>query len=152
MGWNTVHALCGHTYEVQLEGRASARARKAEWLGDNRDCPDCYAKQLAADREAASVAAKAANADLPTLTGSPKQNAWAERIRYSAVSYLRELQEWLDQRPTEASVEDAAWSAMARKIIHDILHEEDSSVWIDNRDVEYGRYWLNRAVTKAMAR
>lgn len=65
---------CGHNGTVQLFGKESERATKISWFENSGMCPDCYR----AKQEQKIVSA---NANLPALTGSEKQIAWALRIR-----------------------------------------------------------------------
>ena len=80
---------CGHTVEMQLYGSTRDRERKIEWY-EKQVCPDCYKKQLAEERAKATVeAAEAAKTNnLPELTGSEKQVAWALTIRQNILSWL----------------------------------------------------------------
>jgi hypothetical protein len=90
MSWYDIEYSCGHSGRQQIYGKTSQRQRTADWIGENHVCPECYAAKKQADREAAiedskkaGAAAVEATADLqlPTLTGSEKQVAWAEQIR-----------------------------------------------------------------------
>ena len=81
---------CGHEGREQIYGKTSERQGRADWIGEHKLCPDCYAAEkdrLQAERakghDTTSAAAAAANkaAGLPALTGSPGQIAWAETIR-----------------------------------------------------------------------
>lgn len=64
---------CGHTYTYNIYGPGNDRPRKAAWLA-TRPCPDCQ-------RAAELAQAQQATAQLPALTGSEKQIAWATKIR-----------------------------------------------------------------------
>lgn len=68
---------CGHTSTVELVGKTSERERRILWYEQSGICPDCYKAQQEAKRTAAIDVCK----DLPQLVGSPKQIAWAEKIR-----------------------------------------------------------------------
>ena len=78
---------CGHTVEHQIYGTNvhGEREKKAAWL-ESRLCYDCY-KQAEAEK-----AAKASeDANLPELTGSEKQIAWATDIRAKAAFAINEM-------------------------------------------------------------
>lgn len=78
---------CGHVKTVDLYGKTSERERKIEWMEGNCLCPACYK---------AEQQAKAKVLDLPALTGTPKQVAWAEKIREELTAVVEENmgQEW----------------------------------------------------------
>lgn len=68
---------CGHTQTVELFGKNSERERKISWYERSGVCSDCYKAEQDAKRQANMDACKS----LPALTGTPKQIAWAEKIR-----------------------------------------------------------------------
>lgn len=78
---------CGHTETVELFGKTSERERKIEWMEGNCLCPSCYKEKQQKEAEAF---------DLPELTGTPKQVAWAEKIREELTAVVEENmgQEW----------------------------------------------------------
>lgn len=147
MAWTTIEAICGHTYREQMYGKQSGRDSRQSWL-EGRDCPDCFkAKRDAQNAQVAEKAAETAKTEgLPTLTGSPKQVAWAEVIRAVKVAELRELQSKLVETP-----ENTEKVAAARSIIESRIAKSEAKYWIDNREREYGRTWLLDQVTKATA-
>ena len=67
---------CGHEGTVELFGKSADRERKIAYFEKHGVCSECYKMQ-----QAAAVAEKTAAWELPELTGTPKQIAWAERIR-----------------------------------------------------------------------
>lgn len=68
----TVTCSCGHKIEVVLFGKTSDREAKLKWYETQALCPDCYNAQIKeSSREYG----------LPTLEGTEKQVAWAEKIR-----------------------------------------------------------------------
>lgn len=123
---------CGHTVEHNIIGTNAhgERDSKAAWL-TARVCQDCYREQ---QRQAAAEATQ----DLPALTGSDKQIAWATTIRAEAATSLRELRDalapYLDTDPANA--------AAAIKIVDDTLAQTAASYWIDHRLTRYNRQWL----------
>lgn len=76
---------CGHEETVQLTGPHKAReyrlTKEAERL-----CGECFAEARRSNNAAAAAAAQ--EKDLPVLTGSPKQVAWAESIRQNAIAHM----------------------------------------------------------------
>lgn len=79
-------ADCGTEYWAQKAciNRAEA-ARWEAWMAQQEGCcPDCYKARQAAQREAEAQKCEEA-LDLPSLTGTEKQIAWARRIRKEAI-------------------------------------------------------------------
>lgn len=81
----TVTYACGHDGVVNLFGKAAERERKLAWLA-TCDCVDCRrAKQMDA------AAAAEAKYNLPALTGTEKQVAWARKIRFDRVTEFENI-------------------------------------------------------------
>lgn len=125
---NVVRA-CGHTEAVAIYGpyrqRAAALARE-----QGKVCAACYAAQKAAQREAAAAAAAQAAqaAGLPALNGTPKQIAWAEQIRSTALAAVEELlaQQGEDRR------QDPRWAKIEAAVAA-LRHQAQAAWWIDRR-------------------
>lgn len=85
----SIQHSCGHTVIHNIVGPTRDRDRKAEWIG-SRPCEDCWRAEQDRQRQEANAAAAESNqaAGLPTLTGSPKQIAWAETIRARALAAI----------------------------------------------------------------
>lgn len=83
MAWYDITYSCGHTGREQFYGRKSARERRIAYLEQSGHCPDCFERVRTERREAANSDAQrwAAENNLPVLTGTEKQCAWAETIR-----------------------------------------------------------------------
>lgn len=143
MAWTIITAICGHTYREQQYGPHRGRESRTAWL-EGRDCPDCYTERKKAEHAAASAIAAENNkaADLPALTGSPKQIAWAETIRAEKIAQLNALAARLAGGSNEGKV------AMARTIIADRIARTSAKYWIDNRTQEYDQEWVLAAVAK----
>lgn len=112
----TVTHACGHTAEHQLFGKESDRQSRLAWLRTT-DCRDCYKAG-----QAAELSAKVAEigVDLPALSGSPKQVAWATTLRDKRLAAL-------STRPIPEERRAGFFGALAAKT--------DSRWWIDNRDL-----------------
>lgn len=84
---------CGHSGTIQLFGPYKSRDRKIEWYENEGLCPDCYAEKQRQKREeeVKAIAEKNAVNNLPELSGSEKQIAWAEKIRYTL---LKDCNQW----------------------------------------------------------
>ncbi|MBJ6123705.1 hypothetical protein [Sphingomonas mollis] len=80
---------CGHEQTHYLTGFASQQDRKARWLTTTK-CRSCFitekktAQADAASRDGAAIA----HLDLPPLTGSERQVAWATSVRASHLAAL----------------------------------------------------------------
>lgn len=95
---------CGHTATIELYGKEKDRQRKIAWYEENGLCPDCYRKQQEKEKEAAAekAAAEASNLGLPELIGSPKQIAWADKIRVGISHSINECNRQLLEAKTKA--------------------------------------------------
>lgn len=134
MSKHQVTHSCGHTVEHQLFGPHRERDRRIERM-QLENCRDCVNKALIDH-------AKTAHPDLPKLTGSDKQVAWAERIRAAATTKLDDLQAMIDSRRDQ----DPDTAAKADVAIAAALADTSASAWIDSRDERYDSYWLARAL------
>lgn len=104
---------CGHESEVQLFGPHAARKRRIEWLREHGECQAC--RRAAQDAAAAEAAERLG--ELPALVGSPKQIAWAEKIRA-----LRLVEAKAEAKAANAEDRFAALAA-----------KTSAAWWIDNR-------------------
>lgn len=129
---------CGHTVEHAIAGTNvhGERERRAEYLA-KQVCTECYRRQQ-------HDAAATATADLPALTGSDKQVAWATTLRAAAVKNLRATRD-LVQPFADNGNADAVHSI---SIINAVLAQAQAKYWIDNRDVTFDRRWLASQLTK----
>lgn len=116
---------CGKAFEARSQQRNTTTARAWEdWARENMyTCPECYAKSRR-EKELEAIKAKAlewmGEHPLPELTGTPRQIAWAEDLRYSRIAEISER-----CKPENAA--DWFW-----------LWIEDASsaqAWIESRDL-----------------
>ena len=143
---NITHS-CGHESRIDVYGPVKDRQRKADRIAE-RPCRDCAAAEAAS-----------ANADLPALTGSPKQIAWAEQIR---AAKRREIEEaaaearrtMLDliahyeaRGYTPKATREQAEAAI-EAAVSEALSEPRAGAWIDNRD----RTWTVRSLESLIQR
>ena len=116
---------CGHTETVELFGKTSERERKIEWMEGNCLCPSCYKEKQ--QKEAAAF-------DLPALTGTPKQVAWAETLRNGVFEKLEFEKLARGKNPTD---EFLAW----------LKDQTESRFWIDNKGASIAfleKKWKNK--------
>lgn len=121
---------CGCTITHQIYGKVSERAGREEWLAE-QPCKECRYK-------AQNEAAAEANRDMPELTGSVKQIAWAETLRAKAAKSLNSMRETIvarrDRGPAEAD--------KLLAIIDETLAQTESRYWIDTRNSSFDVRWL----------
>lgn len=131
--YNITHK-CGHTATHNIVGTNSngERDRKVEYLASNV-CYECYKAEQ-------TSAAKEQNKDLPELTGSEKQIAWAESIRAKKIQSLKSLLAKVEEMPVNDQTQKAT------NIINDTINNASSKFWIDNRDCGFGVNWINSKV------
>jgi hypothetical protein len=143
MAQYSVRHQCGHGVTHCLYGPEAGRTRRIEWL-ETVDCLECAREVrsgLAADSNA--------RAGLPPLAGSPKQIAWAEKLRADALAAgenqvaLREI--GLDHnflkaaRAAGVDLDEIrrrypALAAAAQKARSGLETQTSARWWIDNRD------------------
>lgn len=70
---------CGHTDTVQIYGKNEERERELKWM-ENSLCPECYKKWKREDNKQ-KVQEILGDIELPLLTGTDKQIAYAESLR-----------------------------------------------------------------------
>jgi len=77
-----VDYACGHSQEVELFGKTSARYEKIEWM-ERGLCPDCYRAEKQKEREQENERAAKLSKLLgfSQLEGTEKQVAWANSLR-----------------------------------------------------------------------
>lgn len=88
--YHGTHA-CGHEGVTNIVGPTKNR----QWIADRhfeKLCPECWEKKLIEDRERANAeaAAKAVEMELPELTGTEKQVAWANTLRQQLIEKCEE--------------------------------------------------------------
>ena len=146
---------CGRDYTIEKICGNRRQADEFEaWVARQSDhlCPECYAKMMAAKRQAeqaaANKAAAEASEDLPTLEGSEKQVTWATTIRANALSRCkRELRVaiarhrltarwWIDNRYILTSANDVAAQMMSEDFG---ISREDA-----RKDVDRARAWIEK--------
>lgn len=126
----SVKHTCGHSTGVTLYGKGTERESKLRWLSE-QPCKPCLIAE-----EVHRAETKAAKQQLPALVGSPKQVAWAERIRYETLLVIeRHIPE--DQLDIAVAIpERAAFvpgeTMTLRHTIERIRQQDDCRWWIDN--------------------
>lgn len=116
---------CGHEENVNLNGRQNSQSY-ADWLAAGI-CKECYQAQKLADRKAYNE-----TEGLPELTGTERQVAWADKIRYEMYKEIKNILNVYYE--DEGKPEFLGW----------LKGQAEAKFWIDNRDKEPGEiiyYW-----------
>jgi len=134
----TITRACGHIETVNICGTNvhGERERQAEYEA-TKVCYACYRAQQQQQAEAAAVS-------YPTLQGSPKQIAWATRIRHEILDAKTGAEHWRKLFEA-ASEEDAPNKVQVLAAIDAIVAETSASWWIDHRR-ETMRTLINAAI------
>ena len=135
MAMYTITRACGHTETHNITGPIKNRRARAERMEEKR----CFACENAAKTEQAA----AETTDLPALTGSEKQIAWATTIRAEAVKAARAAVEMAREKYDTATADMANNRAKALEGI------TSAKFWIDNRETNNhphaGAMWMGVA-------
>lgn len=121
---------CGHQRVHNIVGPDTDTTRR-QYIAAKRaeeKCGDCTRADLQQQRAAAGQAAieQAAAEGLPALTGTPKQIAWAERIRRGAIDEIR------DRIGSHGDLTEQAmtiYTSIAAR-------QTEAAWWIDQRDYQ----------------
>lgn len=105
---------CGHEETVELYGKTADRERKIEWMENYAVCSECYQRHKKEQEEA-----RKAKRNLPDLDGTPKQVAWAEKIRDGMFLDWEKIANFKDKR--------------ALKFAAYLKGQITARFWIDNR-------------------
>lgn len=121
----TITHTCGHAQEHQIIGPMAGREPQAARLREQA-CTDCWRRQQ-------NEAAQAANVGMVALTGSPKQVAWAERIRAAARAEI------------SAVIGDKTLTAEQQAALDRLYGQSSAGWWIDRSETRGARAWLTLA-------
>ena len=124
MSKHTITRACGHEEEVSIDGPKRSRKRRLE-RARRFNCRTCYFEKQRAEAEAAAAAH-----DLPALTGTPRQVAWAMTLRHKA---LDEMELHLCELRGAAAKEDALLEAGLEMAVEALLGQTEAAWWIDRR-------------------
>lgn len=165
MAWYYGVYSCNHEGKVNIIGPGQTREWKKERIFSGL-CPECYKKKLEEDRMKANIEAaeKSAEMELPELTGSEKQVAWANTLRLNFIEKVEKEIERINKQiekentrikelekagnPVRRKIEDVKFYARdeymnpfqtTREELDDMLmyaikKHNDARFWIDSRD------------------
>ncbi len=128
MSWYYGSFACGHEGRVNIIGPTKDR----QWKADRQFaglCPECWEveKQRRFDEANAKAAAEAAEMELPKLTGSEKQIAWANTIRQDAIKKFERLVEINTKYISDEEIQllHLLWDRI-------LIKQSSAKYWIDN--------------------
>lgn len=123
--------ICGGTFDHRHECYNRRQADEYEaWAADHITvCPECYRKRKMEERaaELASIREEIAGAELPDLTGTEKQVAWAWKLR---LEFLENAKKFMTSYVHGESYTEE-FKAAVRKLLE---IKTESRFWIDTRD------------------
>lgn len=137
--------ICGHKGIVNITGKASYREWKFEHVFSGL-CPECYKKKLEEERcLKLEKAIKESNEfELPELSGTEKQIAWALTIRSE---FINSVQDRIVSSPNEKVVLDrfknisASFKEMSSSFENMIIKKTSAKFWIENRGDLYSKWF-----------
>ena len=126
----TIVRACGHEAQVKSRGATPARERKLD-RERQRICRRCAIEKQRLEAEFAAEAD-----ELPELTGTPKQIAWAMTLRYKALAdaemhldYLRES----GQLKGRVGKDMELFTAQKERVLEPLKARTEAAWWIDQR-------------------
>ena len=125
MAWYNGTFSCGHEGRVNVIGPSKDR----QWKIDRKFsgvCEECYEKQLLEEREKANkeAAEKSKEMELPELTGSEKQVAWANTLRQKLIDKFEEFKDF----------EEYSFEELHTILDYILINKTQARYYIDNRD------------------
>lgn len=149
MAWYEGTYSCGHEGKTNIVGPTKDRQWKADRHFEGL-CPECYekARQERIEKENADAKEKSAEMELPELTGTEKQVAWANTLRLKAIEECKKLIEYADENaelmkkrfetPEKYNQWLIGFAEEKEKRISAIDYaleiHKDARFWIDNRE------------------
>lgn len=133
---------CGHEGAINLFGPTKDREWKVERTFSGL-CPDCFKKKQQEEREKENKisAIKSAEMELPELTGSEKQAAWANTIRLKIVEKLDQLMLAMDEvkdplktKNSEGELFEVEKDELSEAIDFCLVNQTTSRFWIDHKN------------------
>ena len=142
MAWFYGTYCCGHEGRTDIVGPTKDRERKADWHFSGL-CPECYKKHLIEEKERKNkeAAEKSAEMELPELTGTEKQIAWANTIRLKQINDVNSKIDKLGKLLKEKGLQVIPEENITIKEVLDsfeyfIKTHTESKYWIEHRDTE----------------
>ncbi len=140
MAWYDGVYKCGHKGQVNIVGPSKERQSKADWHFSGL-CPDCYKRQLQYEKECKDrdAAEKSKEMNLPELSGTEKQVAWANSLRINVIDSLYSGCKKIDDKLNDKGLDTIPDENVGMKEIVDaveyfIQKHTDAKFWIETRD------------------
>lgn len=118
---------CGHSAVIDLWGKGKDRERKLKWC-ETALCPDCYKAEIYAKRKM-----KEQERGLKPLEGTPRQIAWAEKIREEFYDTF-----WAKCEKHKDAVEPQ--KEVIRKYQNYFASKKESGWWIEREIYLYSQF------------
>lgn len=135
---------CGHKGVYEVFGKQSERAGKAEWYFSTFSCPECWEKEKEEQRKAEQEAAlqKSKDYDLPELSGTEKQVAWAMKLRVDFIEWVEKERDNNLRRCKNASEEKKLEfiNQVDAAVAYGVRKYKEARFWIDMRDDWVGTF------------
>lgn len=135
-----IDRACGHVETIQIYGTDAHDERKRTAAYEaTRQCYECYTVDRDARRavEAETATSLAQERGLPVLTGSPKQIAWAEKIRADVLAAHADAMTVRAAAPNAGPASAARqewWIATTTEVL---VRPVEAKWWIDNRGTRW---------------
>lgn len=123
-----IHHSCGHAETKDLFGKETDRQRYIAWAGAHGQCSACRR----ANKDAEVMAVEVEH-DLPLLTGSDKQIAWARAIRAEQVTAMMAHLDGIRAKTPAERIEE--FESKASTYLVSLCSKSAARFWIDNRDL-----------------
>lgn len=134
---------CGHEDSVEVGGYSDEYRQQAALGKFEGLCPHCQQKKIEEEREKEREEARkvASELNLPDLTGSEKQIKWALSIRNKVVEDLKPSIDYAKKlfEKDSSNIVAKAYAKMGK----DFINIQDSSKWIDYRDLDFKNIMIN---------
>lgn len=127
MAWYEGTYSCGHEGRVNIIGPQKDRPWKIEHEFQKL-CPDCYKKERAEKAKAAEEESK--EMELPELSGSEKQVAWANTIR---IDFIKFVEAKIEEARNCETYSDEKKDEILCALDHCTRTHTEARYWIDNR-------------------
>lgn len=137
MAWYYGKFSCGHEGRTNIIGSEKVREWKKKRAFSGL-CPECYKRKLEEVRKKANIQAakKSAEMELPELTGTEKQIAWANTLRLKVFekyeTYLEKEEKFFIYNKEEEKVQTSK-EEMSDSLDYALLAHTDAKFWINSR-------------------
>lgn len=140
MAWYYGTYSCGHEGRVNVIGPTKDRGWKIE-KAFSKLCPECYEKYMEEERKKENEKAltKSKELELPELSGSEKQVAWANTLRYKVIERYEKQIEKIEQSVEKSDTKFTFYGfsttreEFSEAMTYILETKTTAKYWIDNR-------------------